>query len=141
MTDKSVRIVRINGDKAYLNGMCCDRCIFTHRFNKDIVLIDGDNNTLTPETITIGQVIPMNDRGWLDDSTKGEQRIKEIEKYRASVKNMIRINKAFGTFMPTYKQELERKLRTMDYLPIEVRREIYKRIKNGEIDIGEIDIE
>jgi hypothetical protein len=134
MTDKSVRIVRISGSSAYLNGMCCDRCIFTHRFNKDIVLIDGDNNTLTPETITIGQIVPTNDKGWLDDSTK-ETYYERLDKYRRGVANMRKINKAFGTLMPTYKQELEHKLRTMDYLPIEVRREIYNRIKKGEIKI------
>ena len=135
MVDKFVRIVRINGSSAYLNGICCDRCIFTHRFKTEYVLIDKDNNSLTPETITIGQIIPTNDKGWLDDIGKGEQFIKDRERYRNSVRNMIEINKSLGIHMPTFKQEIDRKIRTMDYIPIEVRREIYKRIKSGEIKI------
>ena len=137
MVDKFVRIVRIDSDgsKAYLNGICCGRCVFTHRFEAEYMLIDKDNKVIMPETIIIGQVIPTNDKGWLDDIGKGEQFIKDRDRYRASVMNMIRINKAFGVYMPTFKQEIEHKIRTMDYLPIEVRREIYKRIKSGELKI------
>lgn len=135
MVKNYVRIVRINGSSAYLNGVCCDRCIFTHKFKHGIYLIDNENKVFTPETITIGQVIPTNDRGWLDDVGKGEQRIKEIEKYRNSVKNMIRINKALGIFMPTYKQEMLKKIDEVSWLDDDLKRAIYEKIKSGEIKI------
>jgi len=139
MVDKFVRIVRIisDGSKAYLNGICCDRCVFTWKAVSGMYIIDEDNKVITPETITIGQSIPTNDRGWLDDIGKGDQIIKEIEKYRNSVKNMIRINKALGTYMPTFKQEMEQKIQQgtylIDELDDDLKREIYKKIQSGEI--------
>ena len=135
MVKNYVRIVRINGIKATFNGICCDRCVYTWKPARNMHIIDGNNKVITPQTITLMQIIPTNDRGWLDDITKGEQRIKEIERYRDSVKNMIRINKAFGTFLPTYKQEMETKIREVSWLSDEVKRAIYEKIKSGEIKI------
>ena len=134
MVKNFVRIVRISGGKAYLNGVCCDKCVFTHRFNGNIVLIDKDNNSLTPETITVGQVIPTNEKGWLVDSTK-ETYYERLDKYRRGVANMIKINKAFGTFMPTYKQEMLKKIEDVSWLPDEVKHEVMRKVKNGEIKI------
>ena len=141
MADKFVRIVRIDSDgsNAYLNGICCDRCVFTWKAVRGMYIIDGNNKVITPETITLGQVIPTNDKGWLDDIGKGEQFIKDRDRYRNSVMNMIRINKALGTYMPTYKQEMEQKIQQgtylIDELDDDLKREIYKRIKSGEIKI------
>jgi hypothetical protein len=141
MADKFVRIVMIDSDgsKAYLNGICCDRCVFTWKAVSGMYIIDKDNKVITPQTITLGQVIPTNDRGWLDDSTKGEQFIKDRERYRNSVRNMIEINKALGTYMPTYKQEMEQKIQQgtylIDELDDDLKREIYKKIRSGEIKI------
>ena len=136
MVDKFVRIVRIDSDgsKAYLNGICCGRCVFTHRFEAEYMLIDKDNKVITPETISnIG--VPLNDYGWLVDSTKGEQFIKDRDRYRNGVKNMIRINKAFGTYMPTFKQEMKQKIDEVSWLDDDLKREIYKKIQSGEIKI------
>ena len=137
MADKFVRIVRIDSDgsKAYLNGICCGRCVFTHRFEAEYMLIDKDNKVIMPETIIIGQVIPTNDKGWLDDIGKGEQFIKDRDRYRNSVMNMIRINKALGTYMPTFKQEMKKKIDEVSWLDDDLKREIYKKIQSGEIKI------
>ena len=129
MTVKYVRIVRINGSSsAYLNGVCCDRCIFTHKFMHGNYLIDSENKVFTPETITIGQAVPLNNYGSVDDSTR-ETYYERLDKYRRIVKNMIKINKALGTFMPTFKQEMKQKIREVSWLDDDVKRAIYEKIE------------
>ena len=138
MVKSFVRIVSISNEPlgvvAYLKGICCDRCIFTHKFNHGIYLINSENKVFTPETITVGQVIPTNDKGWLVDSTK-ETYYERLDKYRRMVANMRKINKAFGLIVPTFKEEYDEKIATVSYIDDDLKRAIYEKIKSGEIKI------
>jgi len=109
--DIVARIVVVVEDKGYNDGVCCKTCAFTTRFRSNILLLMPNEDTITtPDTIALGQVIPTNDKGWLSDSTKGEQFIKDRDRYRQSVKNMIEINKRHGLLVPTFKAEMEKKI-------------------------------
>ena len=126
--------------KGYNDGVCCKTCAFTTRFREDVLLLLPHEDTLaTLDTIAIGQVVPTNDRGWLADSTKGEQFIKDRDRYRQSVKNMIEINKRHNLIVPTFKQEMKKKIRVaknpLNYLSASDKAKIREMIERGEIKI------
>jgi hypothetical protein len=136
MTDEYVRIVKIIDDKGMIMGNCCDTCSSTHRFNNDIILINSDNNPITPDSIGSDEL--FRSVGY-NDGTKN--RFDEINKHRNKIINMRRINKEHGLIVPTFKQEMKKKIRLAKnpvdkdtiQIPNELLQEIYKRIKSGEI--------
>ena len=133
MTDEYVRIVKIINDKGMILGNCCDKCSFTHRFNSDIILIDSENNPITPESIGNSEL--SRSVGYNDKSN----RIDEINKHRKSVENMRRINKEHGLIVRTFKQEMKYKIRVaknpIKYMSDELKQEIIKKIRSGELKV------
>jgi len=76
-----------------VKGNICYDCVNGFKPNKMIAFIDKDGKRYSPEIVR--QTIPINEKGWLMDSTK--DRIDEIDRYRKRMKRYIEWLRISGT--------------------------------------------